>query len=77
MNEGKEIVKHIIRRIKELQLQLEQQKKDRREFGHFEDCGSFYCEQVEKTEALISELISQKIQIEKLIKRLKYQQIVC
>ncbi len=72
MSEGKKIVKHIICRIKELQKQLEVEKQERKEFGSYEDCGSFYQEQVMKTEVIISELISQKIQIEKLIKREKY-----
>lgn len=72
----KEIVKHLIRRIKQLQAQLEVEKQQRKEFGYYEDCGSFYNEQVIKTEAVISELISQKIQIEKIIKRLKYENTI-
>lgn len=72
MSEGKKIVKHIIFRIKELQKQLVIEKQERKELGRYEDCGDFYQEQVMKTEAVISELISQKIQIEKLIKREKY-----
>jgi hypothetical protein len=72
MIDEKIIVKHIIRRIKELQKQLLVEKQERKELGSYEDCGDFYQEQVIKTEAIISELISQKIQIEKIIKKQKY-----
>jgi hypothetical protein len=67
-----QVIKKTIGRIKELQKQLEVEKKERKELGYYEDCGSFYQEQVIKTEAVISELISQKISLEKWRKKLKY-----
>ena len=63
--------KKVVKRIKELQKRLETEKKDRSELGHFEDCGEFYHTQVAKTEAVIEELISQKISFEKWRKSLK------
>jgi hypothetical protein len=40
--------------------------------GYYSDCGSFYQDAVTRTEAVISELISQKIMFEKWRKKLKY-----
>lgn len=37
-----QVIKKTIIRIKELQKQLEIEKKDRKELGIFEDCGSYY-----------------------------------
>jgi hypothetical protein len=67
-----QVIKKTIGRIKELQKQLEVEKQERKELGYYEDCGSFYQEQVIKTETVISELISQKISLEKWRKKLKY-----
>ena len=67
-----QVIKKTIGRIKELQKQLEVEKQEQKELGRYEDCGSFYQEQVIKTEAVISELVSQKISLEKWIKKLKY-----
>jgi len=61
----KEVSKKLIKRIKELQLQLQKEIEDRRDFGGYEDCGQSYQEQVVRTEAKIQELVSQKISIEK------------
>jgi len=70
-----QVIKKTIGRIKELQKQLEGEKQDLRELGNYEDCGSYYQEQVIKTEAVISELVSQKISLEKWRKKLKYSLI--
>ena len=67
-----QVIKKTISRIKELQKQLEVEKQEQKELGCYEDCGSFYQEAVIKTEAVISELVSQKISIEKWRKKLKY-----
>jgi len=67
------IIKDTINRIKELQHQLIQEELDDNELGHFEDCGSFYNDQVIKTKAIIAELICQKIKYEKWRKKLKYE----
>ena len=61
----KEVSKKFIKRIKALQLQLQEEIKDRSDFGGYEDCGQSYQEQVVRTEAKIQELVSQKISIEK------------
>lgn len=66
------ITKQTIRRIKELQIQLEVEKKERSNYGSYEDCGSFYQEQVIRTESIISELIEQKKNFQKWRKKLKY-----
>ena len=70
-----EIIKKTIKRIKSLQVQLEEEKVDRKNFGVFEDCGDFYREQVIQTKAVISELVSQKISLEKWRKKLTYEKI--
>jgi hypothetical protein len=67
-----QVIKKTIGRIKELQKQLEVEKQERKELGVYEDCGSFYQDAVIKTEAVISELVSQKISLEKWRKKLKY-----
>ena len=67
------VIKDIIKRIKQLQKDLVLQKEDCRCFGHYEDCGSFYQEQVSNTEAIIEELIRQKINFERKRKHLKDQ----
>lgn len=67
------IVKQTINRIKALQKELENDKKLRKEFGMYEDCGESYQVAVERTEARISELIGQKITFEKWRKKLKYE----
>lgn len=67
------VVKDIIKRIKHLQKEIIAQKEDRRDFGYYEDCGSFYREQVIETEAVIEELIKQKIHFERKRKHLKNQ----
>lgn len=69
------IIKDTINRIKELQLQLEKEEKEENELGCYEDCGSFYIENVIKTKAIIAELIKQKIRYEKWRKKLKYEQL--
>jgi len=66
------ITKQTIRKIKKLQIQLEVEKKECAIYGHYEDCGSFYQEEVIRTEAIISELIEQKITFQKWRKKLKY-----
>ena len=66
------VIKSIIIRIKELQKRLIAEEKDCNELGHYSDCGSFYQEQVIKTKAVISELVSQKISLQKWRKKLKY-----
>ena len=66
------VIKSTITRIKELQKQLEVEKQERKELGGYEDCGSFYQEQVIRTESAISELVSQKISLEKWRKKLTY-----
>lgn len=68
-----QVIKKIITRIKELQKQLEVEKKDRSALGMYEDCGQYYQDQVKKTEAIIEELISQKISLEKWRKKLLFQ----
>ncbi len=65
MDDLKGTVKIVVTRIKELQKQLESEKIDKKELGMYEDCGEFYREQVAKTEAVISELISLKIKLER------------
>jgi hypothetical protein len=70
------IIKQTIARIKKLQKQLEVEKKECSELGHYSDCGSFYQDAVTRTEAVISELISQKITLQKWRKKLKYEQNV-
>lgn len=70
------IIKQTIARIKQLQKQLEVEKKECSELGHYSDCGSFYQDAVTRTEAVISELISQKITLQKWRKKLKYEQNV-
>lgn len=67
-----QVIKKTIGRIKELKQQLEVQKKDSIEMGHYSDCGSFYQDAVTKTEAVIEELVSQKISLEKWRKKLKH-----
>lgn len=67
-----QVIKKNILRIKELQKQLEVEKKERKELGIYEDCGSFYQEAVIKTESAISELVKQKISFERWRKKLKY-----
>ena len=67
-----QVIKKTIGRIKELQIRLDCEKQDRRDFGMFEDCGSYYQEKVAATEAIIEELISQKISFEKWRNKLKY-----
>ncbi len=68
-----QVLKKTILRIKELKNQLEIEKQERRELGSYEDCGEFYQRSVIQTEAKISELVSQKISIEKWRKKLKYE----
>jgi len=70
-----EVIKSVIKRIKELQHQLAIEQEDKRCFGSYEDCGEFYCEQVTKTEAAIAELITQKISFEKWRKKLQYEEL--
>lgn len=70
-----EVVKSVIKRIKELQRQLAIEQEDKRCFGSYEDCGEFYREQVTKTEAAIAELITQKISFEKWRKKLQYEEL--
>jgi hypothetical protein len=67
-----QVIKKTIGRIKELQKQLEVEKKERHELGSYSDCGEFYREQVIKTESVISELIEQKISLEKWRKKLMF-----
>lgn len=67
-----QVIKKTIGRIKELQKQLEVEKQEQKELGGYEDSGSFYQDAVTKTEASISELVSQKISLEKWRKKLKY-----
>jgi DNA primase len=69
----KEAIKKLISRINSLQKQLETEKEERKEMGGYEDCGQFYQDNVMKTEAKISELISQKISFEKWRKKLSYE----
>lgn len=71
----KQVIKKIIARIKNLQKQLEVEKKYRSAYGMFEDCGQYYQDQVTKTESVIEELISQKISFEKWRKKLSYEKI--
>lgn len=66
------IIKQTINRIKSLQKELENDKKLSKEFGMYEDCGEGYRIAVERTKARISELILQKITLEKWRKKLKY-----
>ena len=68
-----EIIKKTIKRIKELQLRLVKEKEEYRLMGSYEDCGEFYKDEVKITEAVIKELISQKIAFEKWRKKLKYE----
>ena len=68
----KQVIKKTISRIKELKKRIETEKEERKEMGMYSDCGDFYREQVERTEAIISELIRQKISLEKWRKKLKY-----
>lgn len=67
-----QVIKKIIARIKELQKRLEVEKREECSLGGYEDCGQFYGDAVKKTEAAISELINQKISLEKWRKKLKY-----
>lgn len=67
-----QVIKKIITRIKEYEKQLEVQKKEKSFFGGFSDCGQSYDDNVIKTEAIISELISQKISLEKWRKKLLF-----
>ncbi len=67
----KDVIKDIIKRIKTLKEQLEEEEKDNREMGHYEDCGSFYSEQVVDTKARIDELIRLKIRTEKYRKKVR------
>jgi len=68
-----EIIKKTIKRIKLLQLRLIEEKKECRLMGSYEDCGQFYKDEVKITEAVIKELVSQKISFEKWRKKLKYE----
>lgn len=68
----KQLAKKTIKRIKELQKQLVIEEQECSDFGHYEDCGSYYQEQVAATKAVIVELIKQKITFEKWCKSLKY-----
>ena len=67
-----QVIKKTISRIKELQEGLKSEKEDRKIYGGYEDCGSYYEEQVIKTEAVISELIAHKISLEKWRTKLKF-----
>ena len=69
-----QVIKKTIGRIRELKKQLEVEKQEQKESGGYEDCGSFYQDAVTKTEAVISELISQKISLEKWRKKLTKKQ---
>jgi hypothetical protein len=71
----RQVIKQTISRIKQLQVRLEEEKKDRKEMGHYSDCGEFYREQVVKTEAILEELVRQKISLEKWRNKLKYQKV--
>jgi len=66
-----QVKKKLVKRIKELQKQLVAEQKDASVFGGFSDCGDFYNEAPRKTQAVIDELIQQKISIEKWRKSLK------
>ena len=66
-----QVAKKLIKRIKELKIRLEEDEKEERLMGHYEDCGQFYSDQVTGTKAKIEELVSQKISIEKWRKSLK------
>ncbi len=68
-----QIIKQTIIRIKSLQAQLIDEKRERKEMGAYGDCGDFYHAQVKQTETIISELISQKISFEKWRKKLKHE----
>jgi hypothetical protein len=65
MDNLKGTVKIVITRIKELQKELEVQKRDEKDLGKFDDCGEFYRTEVAKTEAIIEELINVKIKLER------------
>ena len=60
----KEVIKDIIARIKTLKKDLVTAKVEKREIGHYEDCGAFYSGQVDEIEARIDELIRLKIRTE-------------
>ena len=68
-----QVIKKTIARIKALQVQLEEEIQERTALGKYEDCGSFYIEQVIRTESAISELIQQKISLEKWRKKLQFE----
>ena len=71
---SKGMIKVLIDRIKELQKTLPKKIDDRSHFGGFEDCGDFYIAEVDETKAIISELISIKIKLEKFRKANKTTQ---
>jgi len=73
MDDLKEVINFIKKRIKELQKQLEVEKQEAREMGRFDDCGEFYREQPKITQAVIDELIRLKISTEKFRKKQKYK----
>ena len=68
-----QVIKKTITRIKALQVQLKEEIQERTALGKYEDCGSFYIEQVIRTESAISELIQQKISLEKWRKKLQFE----
>ena len=70
----KEVIKKTISRIKVLQKDLEKAKEVERVFGTYDDCGDSYITEVERIEAVIKELVQQKISLEKWRKLLGHQQ---
>jgi hypothetical protein len=64
-DENLKAIEKINGRINEVQKRLEREKVDCRELGMYSDCGSFYRDEVKKTEAIIEELIMLKKLFEK------------
>jgi polyhydroxyalkanoate synthesis regulator phasin len=69
----KSYIKSLIKQIKQEKKWLENDIKEERIMGMYEDCGEFYRNIVRERKTTIETLIGQKIRMEKFAKRLKHE----
>jgi len=70
----KDVVKWLRKEIRKAKKELESAKKDRAEFGMYEDCGDSYEGNVIEAQSALDTLIRIKIKTERYAKKLKYQE---
>lgn len=70
----KDVVKWLEGEIKKAKGNYESSKKDRLNFGMYEDCGEYYCQNEAVAKAVLDELVRVKISTEKYSKKLKHEE---